>query len=327
MQRSVYRVLAEYKSHNKKIVDRLLMKITPNERGSGYVASGCRALFICCLALSPLTGIHAASDKFIDLEATLGLDDNVTRAADNLDIEYDGSLFVSGTGGIELLSGRSGQLSAHVLLGAEQFFRFNGLSNLQASGKLKYSVSLGSGFHAPWLILDAAYGVTEFESFLRDSNIARASIASGMQIDDATTVRIGVNYKDRDAESAVFDTQNVSAFINLDWAVSRKDIVYLIYKYQTGDTFSSISPGQGRVAAITAAIDSEDIAIDDVFDGKVAYKLDADIQFLTLGYNMIQTLHSSFDFSVQYLESSATAVDLDYEDLVIRASYFHRFGL
>jgi hypothetical protein len=41
----------------------------------------------------------------------------------------------------------------------------------------------------------------------------------------------------------------------------------------------------------------------------------------------VQDLHSSFDFSAQYLESRATEVDLEYEDLILRASYFRRFNL
>ena len=66
---------------------------------------------------------------------------------------------------------------------------------------------------------------------------------------------------------------------------------------------------------------------DDVFIGKNTYKLDATTQFITLGYNWIQDLHSSYDFSARYLESEASDVDLTYEGLTVRATYFHRFNL
>jgi hypothetical protein len=69
------------------------------------------------------------------------------------------------------------------------------------------------------------------------------------------------------------------------------------------------------------------IVDDDVFIGKKTYKLDATIQFITLGYDMLSDQCSSFDFSARYLQSKATDVDLVYDDLVVRVSYFHRFDL
>lgn len=267
--------------------------------------------------------VYAGSDTFIDFEATLGLDDNVTRAAENIDIEHDGFLTVAGTGGYELWQNRSGTLTGKVLLEANKFSRFDGLSNLVAAGKLNYTFAFGRGFGVPWFSLEADYGVAEFESFQRDSNIARATATMGLQIDDATSMRLGISYKDRDAESKVFDTKNTSAFINLDWAILQRHIVYLTYKYQTGDTFSSAT----TVGLPVVDASDGNIVNDDVFVGKLTYKLDAKIQFITLGYNWIQNLDSSFDFSARYLESEASDVDLNYQGLVLRASYFHRFNL
>ncbi len=266
---------------------------------------------------------HAGSEAFVDFEATLGLDDNVTRAAANVDIEHDGFLTLAGTGGYELLEGRSGLLVAKVLLEANKFSRFDGLSNLVASGKLNYTFGFGSGFGAPWFALDAEYGVIEFESFLRDSNVARATATMGMQIDDATSMRLGFSFQDRDAESRVFDTQNSSFFFNLDWEVVKKHILYATYKIQKGDTFSSSS--NVSVEVIDASF--PDIVNDDVFIDKQTYKLDATIQFVTLGYNWVQDLHSSLDLSARYLESEASDVDLQYEGLTVRLSYFKRFSL
>jgi hypothetical protein len=277
---------------------------------------------LCCVLLLFADQLSAGSDTFIDFEATLGFDDNVTRAAQDADIEHDGFLTLAGTGGYELAEGRAGVLVAKILLEANRFSRYEGLSNFVAAGKLNYTFGFGSGFGVPWYSLDAGYGVAEFESNMRDSNILRATATMGMQIDDATSMRIGVIYVNRDAESAVFDTEDSSFFASLDWAVSQKNIVYVTYKYQQGDITSSASdPPLAVIDAATA------IAPDDVFDGKLAYRLDGSIQFVTLGYNLVTDLHSSFDFSARYLQADATDVDLDYEDLVVRASYFHRFDL
>lgn len=277
-----------------------------------------------CLTLFFVTSeLHAASKLFVDFESTLGLDDNITHAAKNIDIEHDGFITISGTGGYRLMNNRFGAITAKAQLEGNKFARFNGLSNLVAAGKLNYMMGFGSSFGAPWMSFEAGYGIVEFESFLRDSNIYRSTLMLGMQVDDATSMRAGVAYKHRDAESAVFDMENASAFINLDIEIVKKHIIYLTYKFQTGDAVSSAS------SVSVPVIDASKVAPvdDDVFIGKKTYRLDATMHFVTLGYNQIKSLHGSFDFSAQYLQSTADDVDLEYEDLVLRLSYFHRFDL
>jgi len=266
--------------------------------------------------------VYAGSDTFIDFEATMGFDDNVTRAAKNVDIEHDSFLTVAGTGGAILMRGNAGTLTAKAAIDVNTFARFSGLSHVSAFGKLGYTFGFGSSFGAPWFSLDASYGAVEFVSDQRDSNILSTVATMGMQIDDATSLRLGLSYRDRDAESSVFDTQNESFFINLDWAITSKDIVYITYKIQTGDTFSS-----AETVDLTIIDASKAIVDDDVFDGKRTYRLDATTQFVTLGYNLVRDLHSSFDFSARYLESDAEDTDLVYEGLTLRLSYFHRFNL
>ena len=284
---------------------------------------------LCIVLLSYAPQLLAGSDIFVDFEATLGFDDNVTRAAEDIDIEHDGFLTVGGTGGYELYEGRSGTLVGKVLLEGNKFSRFDGLSNVVLAGKLNYTFGFSSGFGAPWYALDLAYGATEFESLQRDSNIATASATMGMQIDDATSMRLGLSYRDRDAESRVFDTQNASFFINLDWAIVKKHIVYATYKYDQGDIFSSLNTDNADSGDLLQIINASNpnIVDDDVFTDKTTYRLDGTTHFLTLGYNWIQNLHSSFDFSARYLESTADDVDLTYSGLTLRATFFHRFNL
>ncbi len=279
-------------------------------------------LFILLAMMAISHQLHAASDIFIDLEATIGVDDNVSRAAANIDIEHDGFLTLAGTGGYSLYQGKAGLLVGKGLLEANKFSRFDGLSNLVATAKLNYTFGFSNRFGAPWFSLELDYGVVEFESFLRDSNVLRASASMGMQIDDVTSLRLGLSYKDRDAESSVFDTKQSSFFVSLDWAVLQKHIVYVTYKIETGDIFSSASSPPLWVIDASSAIVN-----DDVFDNKMTYRLDGTTQFVTLGYNWIQNLDSSFDFSARYLQSEADDVALEYQGLTLLASYFRRFSL
>ena len=64
-----------------------------------------------------------------------------------------------------------------------------------------------------------------------------------------------------------------------------------------------------------------------MFIGKNTYRLDTTTQFITLGYNWIKDLRSSFDLSARYLQLEAKDVDMEYDGLTVLASYFHRFNL
>ncbi len=119
----------------------------------------------------------------------------------------------------------------------------------------------------------------------------------------------------------VFDTKNTAFFINLDWAVLKKHIVYITYKFEVGAIISSSSN-----AALWLIDESNGrIVDDDVFIGKRTYRIDGTTQFFTLGYNWVLTLESSFDFSARYLTTEASNVNLDYQGLTLLASYFQRF--
>jgi len=68
------------------------------------------------------------------------------------------------------------------------------------------------------------------------------------------------------------------------------------------------------------------IEADDVFDDKLVYRLDGSTQFYTIGLDLARDLDSSYDISVRFLTAESDEGGLEYEDLTIRLSYFHRFG-
>ena len=64
---------------------------------------------------------------------------------------------------------------------------------------------------------------------------------------------------------------------------------------------------------------------DDVFGG-IVYRLDATTHIVTVGLNLKNNLHSAWDASVRVLRSD-TDVGLEYEDLAVMLSYFHKFAI
>jgi hypothetical protein len=271
--------------------------------------------------ISPIT--YAGSDTSANLDASLGVSDNVTRAENNEDIEHDTFVSVATSFVHEAADLGTGQVFLNLDFSATAFNEYSGLSNVVGGGGVNYVFSPWAGFGAPWFSLDAQYKVMEFDSFLRDSNLFVATGTFGKRIDDKTDMRTALMYQSRDSDGRAFDTENVSAFVNFDFKLKKKMTLYTTYKYQDGDVFSSANSANVGTDIINSA---KAIEFDDVFDGKLVYRLDGTTHFYTLGLNMARNLDSAFDISARFLTSDADG-DLEYEDLTIRLSYFHRIGL
>lgn len=277
------------------------------------------------LSVSSLT--HAASDTAVNLDASIGLDDNVTRAQVNEDIEHDVFASVGASLTHEVIHFNTGQVVLNLDMSATGFDEYSGLSHVAGGGGANYTFSPWGGFGAPWFAVDLQYKVLEFDSFLRDSNLFVATTTFGKRIDDRTDMRTAFMYQSRDSDGVAFDTENVSWFINFDFQIKKKMTLYTTYKFQDGDVFSSADPNNLNSQLLLSIINEANaIEIDDVFDGKIVYRLDGTTHFYTVGFNMARDLDSAYDFSVRFLTSEADG-GLEYEDLTVRLSYFQRFGL
>jgi hypothetical protein len=277
------------------------------------------------LSVSSLT--YAASDMAVNLDASIGLDDNVTRAQEDADIEHDVFASVGASLVYEAVHFDTGQIAVNLDASATGFDEFSGLSFVAGGGGANYTFSPWAGFGAPWFSLDLQYKVLNFDSFLRDSNLFVATTTFGKRIDDRTDMRTAFMYQSRDSDGRSFDTENTSWFINFDFKLQKKLTLYTTFKYQDGDVFSSTDPNNLTPSALLSLINAaKAIEQDDVFNGKLAYRLDGTVQLYTVGLNLARNLDSAYDLSVRFLTSDADG-DLEYEDLTVRLSYFHRFGV
>jgi len=281
------------------------------------------AVFLLSL-MGAATRSYAASDTFIDFDAGIGLDDNVTRAALDVDIEHDTFVSLGASLGQVFFHGESGQVTGSFDLAANRFNYFDGLNNYTAGGSVKYVFGFSREFGSPWFGLGLKYFVSEFDSFLRDSNNFIGTFTVGKRIDDLTNLRSALAYKSRDSDGVAFDTEDVSFFINIDWTLNDKTTVYTTYKIQQGDVVSTAASSSVSLYTINAA--SGHIESDDVFIGKLNYRLDSTTQLFTIGLNLAMDLESAYDFSARFLTTDADG-GVEYKDLTVRISYFHRLGL
>lgn len=251
-------------------------------------------------------------------------DDNIRRSRWAEDIREDNILDLSFNARGSLKLSRYSNLSVGAQLGAEKYSTFDLLDNFRYALKLKYSFAFASGFLSPVYAIKLDIGGIQSESDIRTSDTASIGLEMNKWLSDAVILTLGYKYKQSEASTRVFDTEENQLFVNLDLELSNRNVIYMTYHYISGDIVSSATP---RLSIINIA---EVIEPDDAFGGlttnQFAYRLDADSQLFTVGFNSALTRSLSYDLSVRFIDSEATQnADIFYERLIIRAGLLGRF--
>ena len=204
----------------------------------------------------------------------------------------------------------------------EAFDTFSNLNNINFNINARYRFAFSSGFSTPLYSIGVKLGGIESELEMRDSTWFSASLQMNKRLSSTISTAIGVNYKQRESKSEVFDTVESRFFINLDLNLSRKTLLYGTYTFITGDIVSSATPTLQLINW------SDAIEPDDAFGGvafnQFAYRLEADTDVITLGYNRIMTRSISIDISYRFVDTQAVG-DIYYERQILRASLLGRF--
>lgn len=233
-----------------------------------------------------------------------GYDNNLLAAQSNA--EKEGSALYSA-----LLSGdglwRANERLSLVLRGQVQgdlYERFDDLSGGKALLMLRANYKPARGFYAPLLTGWVSSARIESGSEIRSGEEARGGLLLTQPLNTRLGLRAELKGFRRRGEGRVFDLSGQSAVLGLGWEPGPLLEVRLHYEYQTGDQHSS---GQPTVRNTSAA---RVIEPDDAFGGLAAnvfaYRLDADTQTLTAGFNYRLTHQLSLDGQLQSI-----AVDAD----------------
>jgi outer membrane autotransporter protein len=242
--------------------------------------------------------------KPLDIQVDLGYtyDDNISRASSAADILADRSY------SLNLSKSWVFPLSAHVRgivlggLGGEKFHSYTGLDRLSASvqGDLEYRPS--AQFTAPTFTLTGRAVGDKFDSTLRTGHRYTLGVSVLQPVTDRITLLGGLNHNQRYGKSAVFDTSENAARVNVDYAVMRGHTVYLSGEYRRGDIVSTARPTLANLDIATV------FAPDDVFSnaGYVSYRFPGKTVIGTLGYNIGFGPRDSLDFSWRRVQSLPT---------------------
>lgn len=258
----------------------------------------------------------AADAIGVAVELTYISDNNVSRGT-GADALSDNILGLSANYSWRLPVTERTRLVVQPSLGAESYFKYDGLSNVFAGLSFQYQWRPGSGFQTPTLAAIAKVVVEEYNSDLRDGVRYSYGVSTRSLLTDRIGLHAALTRDAREADHSAFDTETTGIAVNLDYAATRGSTVYLGLGYRKGDVVSSILPVPPYYGGVVA---------DDAFPGTGlwANRADGTTQLYTLGFNYSVSERHALDVSVRFIRAS-TDSGVDYDSRQFALTYLGRF--
>lgn len=257
----------------------------------------------------------AAGGLGVGVELTYVSDNNVSRSID-ADALSDNILGLSANYSWRLPVTERTRLVVQPSLGAESYFKYDGLSNVFAGLSFQYQWRPGSGFQTPTLAAIAKVVVEEYNSDLRDGVRYSYGVSARSLLTDHIGLYGALTRDTREADHSVFDTETTGVVLNLDYVATRSSTVYLGLGYRQGDVVSSVRPVPPYVVGVVA---------DDAFPGTGLWvnRVDGSTQLYTLGFNYMINERHALDVSGRFIRAS-TDIGVDYDSRQFTLSYLGR---
>jgi hypothetical protein len=186
-------------------------------------------------------------------------------------------------------------------LQAQDYFRFNRLSNAKGSGMLRLVYRPGPGFYVPELSAWGSAGYWRFGSYIRTSDEYRYGLGLAENITTRIDLRLSLTGSRRISNTRVFTLHGDSAGLNFDWQVLDPLALYGGVLFHYGQVVSSGSP-DGKIIRVAEVIEP-----DDAFGGfatdQFAYRLRAHTRIGSLGLNYQFDPSWTVDAQTQYIDT------------------------
>jgi hypothetical protein len=255
-------------------------------------------------------------------QAFYTVDDNISRAQNDADIEKDGFYTVSGNAAYSTGFGRLTALIFSAVATVEEYSDFDGLSNTQLALKIDYRFQPSLRFGVwQWSIFAGARDI-DSETDIRDGSLTEFGFTATKRLTDRITTTLGATASEREAEGDVFDVERTRYFGNIDWSFDRTWAAYLTYSYIDGDVFSTASPSVEIISWADAI--EPDNAFGGLANNKFAYRLDAGTTVIRLGANFALGHSSSIDVSYDNVDTDAAGPN-SYTINMFTLGYLHQF--
>ena len=248
------------------------------------------------------SGFNLTPAKPIDIQADAGFvyDNNVTRAKDNADKLPDRSYSVNLGKGLIFPIAEHARAVLTGTLGAENFQTYTALSRVSAGlqGELRYRSS--AEFDAPTWALGAQTSAEDYRSKLRSGSRYSITASVSQPLTDRITLFAALSHNERYAKSAVFNNRNNALRLNIDYAYSASDTIYLSGEYRRGQIISSGHPSLGNLAVADVLVQDDAFPNGEYF----TYRFNGSTVLSTLGYNIGFGPSHSLDLSWRRAQSA-----------------------
>jgi hypothetical protein len=231
---------------------------------------------------------------------TVTLDDNVTRGFNTADKLADTLYTFSASETFTRIVSKRHLLSLIAYADSYTYQNNSGLNELSAGLQAEYQFAANAEFGSPTYGIFARGALDNYNSDLRNGTHHTFGVDFRKTLTDSINLFSTLTDNTRTANSAVFNTHDDSALLNLDYLLANNKTIYLTGEYRKGDV---VSIGHPSIQAVEI---SSWFANDDAFStaGLFAYRLKAVTNIYTLGYNLSFGPKDSIDISMRRVIST-----------------------
>jgi outer membrane autotransporter protein len=236
----------------------------------------------------------------VQVEGGFTFDDNVSRGRDADEILSDKIYSLTARTSRTIPIGDNAQAVMTGLLNGEAFHTYTGLAHVSGGAQAELQYRGSAAFDAVTFAAFARGWLDGYESSLRTGGRYTFGVSARRSLTDRIDVHGEVTYNQRRAQSAVWDLNDWSARLSLDWSLGRRGTLYLIGDYRRGDTVAD------GVASLLNASLAEVFVLDDAFPGDrlFAYRFDGTTWIGTLGYSLPLGPRDAIDVSWRHAQTT-----------------------
>jgi hypothetical protein len=279
-----------------------------------------------CTALQ-LAGLAMAGQPVqvdpLQLEASIGWDDNLTRSGDAAGRLGDRLHTVSASRHAVIALAEHVQGLADGFISAEKLARYHGLDRLAGGVASQLQYRRSAAFDAPTFALLANWQRDQYRSHQRTGSLFALGASARQSWTDRIDVFAALTWSRRDAADAVFDQRERAVRARIDYSAGNFGTIYAGAEHRRGNIVTT-SLGFEADYANAARADAPDAAFGPGFH---AYRLDGRTTIWTLGWSLPLDHKRALDFSWRQALSSASipGETVQYRSTLYSLSYLVQF--
>jgi hypothetical protein len=270
---------------------------------------------------------------FYSADASVGSDSNLSNAEQDQNIIADRFINMDVHAVVKAEISFNKAIILDLAMGYKAFEFTPSLNQSELSLSAIYRWQNTFKYRSPWFQVMLSNQVLEFDGSQRDSNVYQVQAMSSARLTTQINWVLGLEYKKRDSNGSVFDTNQSRIFGNLDYKLLNKGTLYGGMSYIDGDIVSSVQSQYCNGLIATSIYDlliaSEQVEWDSAFSNDycgnwISYRLPAKMVTVTAGYNFPIDHRNSFDISWM-LASIEAKGDNQYQRHILQANYLKTF--